>query len=43
LKMFDKKFSQVLQKEVEALVKLQHRNIVKFHRCEKDVSIIRQR
>ncbi|XP_060078485.1 serine/threonine-protein kinase TBK1-like [Ylistrum balloti] len=36
LKMFETKFSSHVQREVEALVKLQHPNIVRFMRCEKD-------
>ncbi|XP_033746245.1 LOW QUALITY PROTEIN: inhibitor of nuclear factor kappa-B kinase subunit epsilon-like [Pecten maximus] len=36
LKMFETKFTSHVQREVEALVKLQHPNIVRFMHCEKD-------
>ncbi|OWF55892.1 inhibitor of nuclear factor kappa-B kinase subunit epsilon-like [Mizuhopecten yessoensis] len=36
LKMFEIKFTSHIQREVEALVKLQHPNIVRFSHCEKD-------
>lgn len=34
--MFETKFTSHVQREVEALVKLQHPNIVRFMHCEKD-------
>jgi serine/threonine protein kinase len=38
LKLFDK-YNLQTQREMETLSKLQHPNIVKFYKCEKDVSI----